>query len=250
MSSAVLVLDLGNSALKAVLFDGEGRVLHGERLPVEGDLPASLRERGFGAVVAVSVREDLFARLEERLAPHGVRLLGRDFPPGIENRTARPAETGLDRLCAAAAAHGRARGPAVALGAGTAVTADAVDGSGAFLGGAIAPGLAAAAAGLSRAAPRLPAPDLAPGAAALPGRDTAGALRAGHLLGFAGLLDRLAEEAARAAAPGGDAAAVPAFLHGGDAPLLQPFLRRPAVHAPWLVAEGAHLLWTRAGSPR
>ena len=249
---ALLVLDLGNSALKTVVFDARGRVISFARIPGQRAAAAALLLKGgeYGALplAAVSVRADRLPGVEAALRPRRLLLVGRDLPLGRGNRTRRPGETGHDRLCAAAAAFARARGPAVAAGIGTAITVDAVDGEGAFLGGSIAPGLSAASAGLSAAAPRLPGADRAPGTTAFPGRTTRAALRAGLLLGFAGLVDRLAEEAVRAAA--GEARRpvprVPVLLHGGDAPSLLPLLRRPVIHAPHLVAEGVRVLWLAA----
>jgi len=242
------VLDVGNTALKVVVFDPRGRVTDCLRWGFSGEPaaapvgPALRRLRA--PIVAVSVSA---ARLEAVRGALRARLpvVGRDLPIPIDNRTERPRETGADRLCAALAARRRARGPAVAIGLGTAVTADAVDAAGAFLGGAIAPGLRSAAAGLAAAAPRLPFADLDPGDAAFPGGTTGEALRAGHLLGFAGLVDRLAEEALRAAARGRRRRA-PVFLHGGDAPAVAPFLRTRAEEAPHLVAEGARIAWLDA----
>ena len=246
--SSLTVLDVGNTALKVVVFDGAGRVADCVRWGFSGDpeaapVRATLR-RLPKPVVAVSVSP---VHLEAVRAAVGARLpvVGRDLPIPIENRTARPRETGADRLCAALAARRRARGPAAAVGLGTAVTADAVDAAGAFLGGAIAPGLRSAAAGLAAAAPRLPLADLDPGPAAYPGETSGEALRAGLLLGFAGLVDRLAAEAARAAS-GGRRRAVRVYLHGGDAAAVAPFLKTRTVDAPHLVAEGARLAWLDA----
>jgi type III pantothenate kinase len=198
-----------------------------------------------GPVVGVSVNAAHLERVRRSLE-RDLPVAGVDFPVPLENRTERPGETGADRLCAALAAFRRARGAAVALGIGTAITADAVDREGRFLGGAIAPGLRSASAGLAAAAPRLPFADLDPGGPVpFPGRTTAEALRAGHLLGFAGLADRLAS-AARAAAGGRRRGAVPVLLHGGDAAVLGPSLRTPVAEAPHLVAEGARLAWIAA----
>jgi type III pantothenate kinase len=247
--TALLVLDVGNTALKAVAFDAGGRVLRAARVPFGPGLSLPFpREPGVPAV-AVSVSDRNLAALEGA-AGGGLLLLGRDLPAAVVNRCADPGGTGLDRLCAAVAAHARARGPAVAAGLGTAITVDAADASGAFLGGAVAPGLRAAAAGLAGAAPRLPPPDLAPGPAPLPGRTTGEALRAGFLAGFAGLVDRLAADAAAAAAGGLDEESIPLYLHGGDAEALGPLLRRRHVPAPHLVAEGARILWLRAPGAR
>jgi type III pantothenate kinase len=247
VAPSLLVLDVGNTTLKAVLFDAGGGIVSAARIPFgPGFAAPPLPGEGAG-IVAVSVSEGNLAVLEAAL---GTRLacLGRDRDLPIPNRTRHPGETGADRLCAALAAHARARGAAVAVGVGTAVTADAVDRSGAFLGGAIAPGLGTAAAGLAAAAPRLPAARLGPGPAPFPGDSTAAALRAGHLRGFAGLVDRLAEEAARAAAGDGDPASVPVYLHGGDAEALAPLLRTKVVLVPHLVAEGARLAWLKGAA--
>ena len=245
----VTVLDVGNTALKVVAFGPGGKVVDAVRWGFAADPGAAPLDGRLGllegAVVAVSVNGAHLERVRRSL-PAGLPAAGEEFAVPVDNRTERPGETGADRLCAALAAHARAKGPAVSLGLGTAVTADAVDADGAFLGGAIAPGLRSSAAGLSAAAPRLPFADLDPGGPVpFPGRTTAEALRAGILLGFAGLVDRLAE-IARLAAAGGKRRRVPVFLHGGDAGNLAPLLRSRAVLAPHLVAEGARLAWLRA----
>ena len=256
---SLVVWDVGNTALKVVAFGPRGAVRGALRVPLRVPLgngarpevlAACLREFDRPSVV-VSVNDAGLVLLEGALGLPPVPLLGRDLPVVAENRTDAPAETGIDRLCAAAAAHARARGAAVAVGVGTALTVDAVDGTGAFLGGAIGPGLPTTAAGHAPAAPRLPSPDFSPGApAGYPGRTTAGALRAGFLLGFAGAVDRLAAEASRAAAGGRlprrrGGGRVPVFLHGGDAPLLIPHLGTAGIHAPHLVAEGARVMLLR-----
>ena len=239
---ALAVLDVGNTAVKMVFFDGRGAVVSAARFPALRFPGAALAGLRRVPVIGVSVHGGHLRMVERALAPARLLLLGRDFPLLAGNRTARPRETGHDRLCAAIAAHHRAGGTAVALGLGTAVTVDMVDGRGMFLGGAIAAGLRAAAAGLAAAAPGLPPVDLAPGGSGpFPGRTTRGALRAGFILGFAGLVDGLAGAAVRAR-PG-----APVFLHGGDAPLVRRNLSTRVIHAPHLVAEGARLLWLRAG---
>jgi type III pantothenate kinase len=240
----LIVLDIGNTALKAVAFGPSGAPRRALRIPFGPRFRFPRWAASAEIAVVVSVSGARLA-LVERLLGRRLPLLGREVPVRFPNLTRRPRETGLDRICAAAgAALRRRRAPAVVVGLGTAVTVDVVDRRGRFLGGAIAPGLRAAARGLALAAPRLPAADAAPGPAAFPGRSTREALRAGLLLGFAGLVDRLVEEASRAAAGPGrrGAARVPVLVHGGDADAVVPLLRRRVVRAPWLVAEGARAL--------
>jgi len=122
----------------------------------------------------------------------------------------RPGEVGPDRLVngyAAARLYGQ---PVVVVDCGTATTVDAVDASGAFVGGAIAPGLMMGLDGLAARTARLP-----PVEPRLPdraiGRDTAAAIIAGTVLGHRllveGLLSRVRRELA---APAG---IVPAEVH-------------------------------------
>lgn len=128
----------------------------------------------------------------------------------------RPGEVGPDRLLngyAAARLHGR---PVVVVDCGTATTVDAVDASGAFVGGAIAPGLVIGLEGLVTRTARLPLVELR-----LPdrviGRDTAAAIAAGAVLGHRmlveGLLARARAELAERA--GIAPAEVRAVLTGG-----------------------------------
>lgn len=231
--ASLVVLDIGNTAVKAVVFDGSGGVLSAARVLCAPGLVLPPVPASAAQVVAVSVSDTSLA-LVERALGRSLRLLP---PPAAD-----PNGTGLDRLCAAAAAHARAGGAAIAAGLGTAVTVDGVGDSGAFMGGFIAPGLRSAAAGLTAAAPRLPAPDLDPGPVPGRGRSTREALRSGFLLGFAGLVDRLILEVRTSA--GGE---VPVFLHGGDADAVGPLMGTRFIAAPHLVAEGARILFLLGG---
>jgi type III pantothenate kinase len=123
---------------------------------------------------------------------------------------------GPDRLVngyAAAHLYGR---PVVVVDCGTATTVDAVDASGAFVGGAIAPGLVMGLAGLAARTARLPRVEPRLPERAI-GRDTVSAIAAGAVLGHRilveGLLARVRRELA---APAGIAPAdVLAVLTGG-----------------------------------
>ncbi|MCK6482249.1 MAG: type III pantothenate kinase, partial [Planctomycetes bacterium] len=119
----LVVADIGNTALKVVSFGPRGAARGAGRLPLARGASARSLRLWFASrprpSVVVSVHGGHLALLEEALGP--LAVLGRDLPLGMENRTRRPGETGADRLCAAAAAFARARGPAVALGVGTAL---------------------------------------------------------------------------------------------------------------------------------
>lgn len=116
---------------------------------------------------------------------------------GIDIRYAYPHELGADRLANAAGAMKLGDLPAVVVDFGTATTFDVIDGSGAYVGGAISPGVGTAAAELFKKAEKLNPVDLEFPACAL-GRSTTEAVRSGVLLSAVGgtdyVLGRLMEE--------------------------------------------------------
>jgi type III pantothenate kinase len=128
----------------------------------------------------------------------------------------RPDEVGADRLVNALAA-GRLYGtPAVVVDFGTATTLDCVAADGAYVGGAIAPGLELGLEALAARTAKLPRIELrAPDRAIA--RDTVSAMQSGTILGYqalaTGLLRRVRDELADA--NGVRADAVHAILTGG-----------------------------------
>jgi len=237
----LLAFDVGNSGIKVGVFDGESLVATARLTDPRSDLAAVLGRSVAGAVlVAVSVNEDALAALLKG-SGKGARVLGRDLPIRMLNRYHDPAETGPDRLAAAAAAHATTGGAAVVADLGSAVTVDVVDDDGVFLGGTIGPGRSALVAGLRGAAPALPcAGELPEG---LP-RSTGEAIRAGIEYGLAGIVERLVSEA-RKALPRGEGA--PVFLTGGDAREVAGRLPFPVRLDPDLVLHGVRILYDRAG---
>jgi type III pantothenate kinase len=134
----------------------------------------------------------------------------------IAIRTDRPAEVGADRLVnaiAAARLHGT---PVVVADFGTATTFDCVAGDGAFVGGAIAPGLELGIEALAGRTAKLPRVELRTPDRAI-GRDTVGAIQSGAILGHQalvnGLLARIRVELAEAS--GVDPSEVRVVLTGG-----------------------------------
>jgi type III pantothenate kinase len=127
-----------------------------------------------------------------------------------------PWEVGADRVISALAAHALYGGPAIVIQFGTATSFDCVSAEGAFLGGAIAPGLAISANALASAASRLYQVELAPPPAAL-GTNTAHSMQSGIIFGHVGLVEGLVARL-RAELPGGEQAKV--IAHGGLADVM------------------------------
>jgi len=102
----------------------------------------------------------------------------------------RPAEAGADRLCNALAAGIEVGGPAIVVDLGTSTNFDVIDAAGAYLGGAIAPGLGLSLEALVGRASKLPRIDLRRPARAI-GSSTVQAMQSGTVLGYIGLVSGL-----------------------------------------------------------
>ena len=117
-----------------------------------------------------------------------------DFP--IASCVDDPASVGADRVAAAVAANAlrRAGHGVIVVDSGTAITVDAVDADGQFLGGAIAPGWRMSADALHRVADQLPL--VAPTEQQPPpiGTNTVDAVRSGLYWGAVGLVRELVDQ--------------------------------------------------------
>ena len=109
---------------------------------------------------------------------------------GFEIKVDTPTEVGADRLLNALAAHQIYRGPLIVIDLGTATTFDVVDGEGAYLGGAIAPGINLSISALHQAAARLPRIGIGRPQAVI-GRSTVPAMQSGIYWGYVGLIEGL-----------------------------------------------------------
>ena len=102
----------------------------------------------------------------------------------------RPAEAGADRLCNALAARTEFGGPAIVVDFGTSTNFDLVSNEGAYIGGAIAPGLGLSLEALAGSASKLPRIELRRPPRAI-GTNTVHAMQSGALLGYVGLVSGL-----------------------------------------------------------
>jgi len=156
-------------------------------------------------------------------------------------RLDQPERVGIDRLLGAVAAN-RLRKPdhaAVVIDLGSAITADYVDPTGAFLGGAILPGIGMAARAMHEQTDQLPLIAMSELGAPPPplGRSTIEAMRSGLFWGAVGamkeLIARLVDE---------QNGPVDVFLTGGAAPSVAPLIHPQAQHVPHLVLAGIALI--------
>jgi type III pantothenate kinase len=252
----LLAVDVGNSTTKVGLFRGDELVEHWrlstsqrrssdeEALELAGLLRfARLRlDQDVDGLVVGSVVPpvtELYRELAERYLDGPALIVEPGVRTGLALRHEHPQDLGADRIVNAVAAQALYGGPAIVVDFGTAISFDAVDAKGAFVGGAIAPGVSTATEALIERAARLPTVEIVPPASSL-GRSTVAALQSGIVHGFAGLVDRLVEQIRGELGPGVTTIAtglvVPAVLHACET---------IDHHDPWLTLKGLRLVWER-----
>ncbi|MGE0448660.1 MAG: type III pantothenate kinase [Vicinamibacterales bacterium] len=205
----LLAIDVGNTNIVLGVFDGTDLVRSWrlqtlrERtsdelgLLVDGLFAHDRIERAtIDGVVLGSVVPPLTTTVVDMLR----RYFGRDVlvvdpaaNAGMPIRYDNPAEVGADRIVNAIAAHaqyGRPDRPLIVCDFGTATTLDAVDREGAYLGGAICPGVSISADALFQRAARLPRIEVRKPPRVV-GRTTVGAMEAGLFYGYVGMVEGL-----------------------------------------------------------
>jgi type III pantothenate kinase len=204
----LLVIDVGNTNTKLGVYAG-ARLVASSRLTTRREQTADeygvytqalLRERGVdpAAVRGVALSSTV-PRVESILEEMARRWFGVDAvvaEPGVNVpvpiRVDYPREVGPDRVVKVAAAVRRWTPPLIVIDFGTATVFDCVAADGAFIGGAIAPGIAIATEALTSKAARLFRVELTRPKEAI-GRNTVTNIQSGIIYGYAGLVDGLVE---------------------------------------------------------
>ena len=234
----VLLADMGNTNVTVAGWGDSGRVFE-LRLPTdhswdgaaytkalrEGLAEAGQADARFEGAALCSVvpplNEAVCAALQAVCGSTPVQLNRRGNTGGVDIFTDDPDEVGNDLLAGAIAA--------------TALTAQ--DKSGNILGVSIAPGVAMGLEALAGRASQLFSVAIQGPKAAI-GTNTVASLQSGVVLGAAALLDGMADRMEEEL--NGEATLV---VTGGLAPVVLPYCRRKAIHAPDLVLEGLYRYW-------
>jgi type III pantothenate kinase len=251
-----MVADVGNSRIKW------GRCKDGSvatTMALPPDDPAAWQQsveywsRGLPLTWAVSgVHPERRDRLADWLRQRGDTVLvvdsWRQLP--VQVFLAHPERVGIDRLLNAVAARDRVqrRVPVLIIDAGSAVTVDLVDETGAFRGGGIFPGMRLMAQALHDYTALLPLVEVRSTNPPLPGTLTEGAIAGGIFWAVAGgikaLVRQLAARGRELADPhhsGSPLHSVVVFLTGGDARLLAPVMDVEVQVWPTMTLEGIRL---------
>jgi len=198
----LLAIDVGNTAIKIGREDAFGvlqvyRTRYDER--TVGDLLrlalSDTARNPFGSACAVaSVAPQYDPDVLDALRTHGIkpRFLTADDSAGLAIRYETPATLGADRIANGLYLADRYPGSAIAVDFGTATKLDVVDGSGAFLGGAILPGLRMMVQSLNRGTAKLPEVEIEAPIAAI-GRSTKACLQSGTVLALSKAVEGLVQ---------------------------------------------------------
>ena len=117
-------------------------------------------------------------------------MVGPGIKTGLNIKVENPKEVGADRIVNNVAAYKKYGGPLIVVDFGTATTFNVVDGSGAFVGGVIAPGIKTSLSGLVSSTAQLPMIELVPPKKAI-AKNTETNMQAGIIFGFSGLVDNI-----------------------------------------------------------
>jgi len=153
-----------------------------------------------------------------------------------------PREVGTDRIANALAAVHRYGAPCIVADFGTATTVDVVNASGAFIGGAIAPGIETAMDALGQSAAQLRRVELLRPRSVV-AKNTVEALQAGAVFGFAGLVDGIVTRIV--AEQGFDRSAVTVVATGALAALVVEECDQIDQHEPFLTLLGLQRAFAR-----
>ena len=251
----LLAVDVGNTNVTIALFEGDRLVadwrVTSYRERTADEMAVELRDlfelRGIdlgvvSGVVIASVVPTINPALVEasrRYLKCEPVMVGPGVKTSVKVRYENPRDVGADRIANALAAFTKYGGPIVVIDFGTAVTYDAINADGDYLGGAISPGieisldaLISHTAMLRRVEPV--APD------SVIGRNTITAIQSGLVWGFVaqveGMVKRMVDEL------GGSARVV---ATGGQAPLVAGLTHVIEATDPLLTLEGLRLIYAQ-----
>jgi len=252
----LLCIDVGNTHTGLALSDGE-RILEHWRIRTQTDITTDeaavlfnglfqLRNRRMADIthaivtsVVPHVNRALSALFEQYLEVDGL-FVDHETDTGMPVRYKNPAEVGADRIVNAVGAYDKFRCACIVVDLGTATTFDCVSSEGAYLGGAIAPGLMISMQALVSRGSRLPKLERISKPPAAIACSTLDSMNSGLLYGYAGLVDgvltRMKQEM------GGRPIVV---ATGGIAPVLQDVSEHFDVIEPLLTFEGLEAIFRR-----
>lgn len=207
----LLVTDVGNTNVVLGAFDGDRLVRHWRlgTIPERSVDEYGVLLRDFLSMAQLSLEDVKAAALScvvpplEWLFVHALEqychvdplVVGPGIKTGMRILYDNPKEVGADRIVNAVAAIEKRKSPLIVVDFGTATTFDAVSADGAYLGGAIVPGIKISMDALFVNTAKLPRVPFAKPPSVI-GRNTVHSIQAGLFHGYAGLVDGIVERMA------------------------------------------------------
>ncbi|MDR1795727.1 MAG: type III pantothenate kinase [Erysipelotrichaceae bacterium] len=251
----ILTIDIGNSDLVAILYDGQGQILQRSRVKTARENIEDYYRKwakdfcgsqSVDAWVLSCVVPGIFAQVNEVFKAFFHKeglVISADKAPGFVCSLKNPSELGADLVATAIGALAQYPAPILIADLGSAGKITAINQDGVFVGGVIFPGLGSSLAGMASLIPHLPKIDLT-----LPETiihtDTIPSMQSGLLYGYIaeveGLLEKMDEELP------GDCVRL---LTGGYSNLLYPHFKR-ALFVPDLLNDGLFEIYQRVNKKK
>ena len=251
----LLTVDVGNTQVALGMFDREELVGHWRistdpvatfdeaRWQLVGILGADGFTQSDVRGVAISSVVPTMTAALRRVAPHlssgPVVVVEPGVKTGMSIEIDNPREVGADRISNALAARERYGAPVVVVDFGTSTNFDVVGMDGAYIGGAIAPGLEISTNALVSGTAALSMVEFSAPRSVI-GRGTVEAIQSGSLYGHAGLVDGIMERIA-----GEFDGPVTRVATGGLASTIVPHCSSVDTIDPYLTLEGLRIIFER-----
>ena len=250
----LLVMDIGNTTMAAGIYDNENLIAHwrlSSILHTSDELGIyllnllnikGLNKNQISGASFASVVPPLDFPFSEAIKNYfGFTPLKVDAftETGMQIKYKTPREVGADRIVAAYAGREKYGTPLIVADYGTAITLDAIDKDGAYLGGAIAPGLTSGISALFSKAAKLPQVALKIPESVI-GGNTEESIQSGILYGNAGLTDRIIDLMREKIGSNAKVVAT-----GGHAELMSKVSRNIDYVDSWLMLEGLRLIYEK-----
>lgn len=191
MAKPFLLINVNNTNTSFALANSR-RLLRVSRVPTVNVREVPFPPERYEGVLVASVVPTVSHRLIRRLPQRPIEVSAA-LDLGIGVRYPRPKQIGADRLANAVGVVRLYGAPAIVVDFGTAVTFDIVNARGEYIGGVIAPGLAAVTEYLYQRTALLPRIRLQAPRSVI-GRSTVEAMRVGAVIGYRGLVKEILTE--------------------------------------------------------
>lgn len=252
----LLCIDIGNTNIVLGVVE-ENRILNHWRLRTEKDVTSDelgvlisnlFQMAAFGmheidSVIISCVVPPLlnaFEELSKRYFKVKPMVVGPGLKTGMPIRYDNPREVGADRIVNAVAAYERHRTAMIVVDFGTATTFDCISADGAYLGGAIAPGVLISCEALFQKASKLPRVEIFARPKSVIAKDTISSMNVGIIYGYAGLVDGIVKRVKKEY--GAD---MKVIATGGLAPVIRDVSESIDQIEEFLTLEGLMILYER-----